>query len=345
MKILVTGTAGFIGFHLAKRLATMNENISCIDNINDYYDVDLKYDRLAALGINKSDIESSMNGDFIISNIFPFLNFAKVDICNMELISSIITKGSFDIIIHLAAQAGVRYSLVNPNSYISSNIQGFLNILEVLRQAKPKHFIYASSSSVYGMNTKTPFAENDTVNSPASLYAATKRSNELMAYTYSHLYNIPSTGLRFFTAYGPWGRPDMAPYIFTKSIMEGKPINVFNNGKMQRDFTYIDDIVESVIRIIDKIPVSKSLNQAPAAIYNIGNSKPIELMDFIRELELALNRKAIINYEPLQAGDVAVTWADCSALQSLIGFIPDTSLALGIEKFVDWHNEYYLRGK
>jgi len=335
MKILVTGAAGFIGCHLAKRLARDNHSVICVDNINDYYDVDLKYGRLSSLGIERDTIDNKI----ITSSIFPGLCFIKIDLCDTERVVSLFRNGAFDIVVHLAAQAGVRYSLVNPHAYISANIQGFLNVLEAARAYLPRHLVYASSSSVYGLNTKIPFSENDDVSSPASLYAATKRSNELMAHTYSHLYKIPMTGLRFFTVYGPWGRPDMSPFIFTDAIVKGNPINVFNNGNMKRDFTFIDDIVEGIVRVINRVPGGDGA--VPAAIYNIGAGKPVEIMDFIHTLENALNKKAIINYAPMQPGDVTETWADCSALERDTGFSPQTNLSDGIQKFVAWYKKYY----
>ena len=350
MKIFITGTAGFIGYHLTKRLAEESHTITCIDNINDYYDVELKYDRLAALGFNR-DLLDTTTDDFIVSLIFPSVRFLKTDLCNTERVTALFSKGNFDFVLHLAAQAGVRYSLSNPHVYISANIQGFLNILEAARLYPPRHLVYASSSSVYGLNSKIPFSEYDAIDQPASLYAATKRSNELMAHAYSHLHGIPITGLRFFTVYGPWGRPDMAPFIFTKSIIEGKPINVFNNGDMKRDFTFIDDIVEGIIRTMNRVPSENSpcenmffentKDAAPAVIYNIGNGRPVQLMDFIHTLEGALGKKAIINYTPMQAGDVIATWADCSALERDTGFRPFTELTVGINKFVSWYKNYY----
>ena len=341
MKLLVTGVAGFIGYHLAKRLAESNHTVTCIDNINDYYDVELKYDRLAALGFNRNAVLKAEKNNTIISSFFPSVSFAKIDLCDMEYMTKLFSNGAFDIVLHLAAQAGVRYSLENPHAYIKSNIEGFLNILELARLYPPRHLIYASSSSVYGLNTKIPFSEKDEVNSPASLYAATKRSNELMAHTYSHLYHIPVTGLRFFTVYGPWGRPDMAPFIFTKSIIEAKPINVFNNGNMKRDFTYIDDIVEGIVRVMSRIPKSNTKDGTPSVIYNIGNGGPVPIMDFIHTLEDILERKALIQYASMQPGDVIDTWADCSALIRDTGFHPQTDLKDGIRKFVNWYKEYY----
>jgi len=341
MKLLITGTAGFIGYHLTRRLAEGNHTIVCIDNINDYYDVDLKYGRLKALGFEYDILEGISKEGFVVSTVFPCISFAKIDLCDMERILALFSEESFDAILHLAAQAGVRYSLINPNAYISSNVQGFLNILEAARLYPPKHLVYASSSSVYGLNTKTPFSENDAVDQPASLYAMTKRSNELMAHTYSHLYNIPTTGLRFFTVYGPWGRPDMSPFIFTKAILDGKPINVFNNGNMKRDFTFIDDIVEGIIRALNKIPDGNGVDTTSAIIYNIGNGGPVPLMEFISTLEDALDRKAIIHYAPMQPGDVCSTWADCSALERDTGFRPFTALSDGIHAFTEWYKNYY----
>jgi len=341
MKLLITGAAGFIGYHLTRRLAAENYSVMCIDNINDYYDVDLKYGRLKALGFERKVQETTGTNNFTVSAIFPNVCFAKMDLCDMEHLLALFSKESFDVVLHLAAQAGVRYSLTNPNAYISSNIQGFLNILEAARLYPPRHLVYASSSSVYGFNSKTPFSESDAVNLPASLYATTKRSNELMAHTYSHLYNVPTTGLRFFTVYGPWGRPDMSPIIFTKAILEGKPINVFNEGNMKRDFTFIDDIVEGIIRVMGRFPSGNGVDTTPAMIYNIGNGGPVQLMDFIQTLENALGKKAIINYAPMQPGDVCATWADCSALERDTGFRPYTALSDGLRIFTEWYKNYY----
>jgi len=337
MKLIVTGTAGFIGCHLAKWLAREKHCVTCVDNINDYYDVDLKYARLSSLGFERNAIEASGGNKCIVSSVFPNLSFIKMDLCDTERTASLFQKGAFDIVIHLAAQAGVRYSLTNPHCYIPANIKGFLNILEAARAYPPRHLVYASSSSVYGLNNKIPFSENDDVSKPASLYAATKRSNELMAYTYSHLYGIPATALRFFTVYGPWGRPDMAPYIFTNAIIQGKQISVFNNGDMKRDFTFIDDIVEGIIRVMNLIPNGV----IPSATYNIGAGEPVELMDFIHTLENALGKKALIQYMPMQPGDVCATWADCSSLRRDTGFCPRTKLSDGIQKYVVWYKKYY----
>ena len=341
MKILVTGTAGFIGYHLTKRLAEDGHEIICIDNINNYYDVDLKYSRLAALGFNTNTLKTNPDDVLAASAIYPAIQFGKIDLCDTKCITELFSNGAFDIVLHLAAQAGVRYSLTNPRAYISGNIQGFLNILEAARLYPPGHLVYASSSSVYGLNTKIPFSENDAVNQPASLYAVTKRSNELMAYTYSHLYHIPVTGLRFFTVYGPWGRPDMSPVLFTRAIIEGQPINVNNNGNMKRDFTYIDDITDGIIRVMELTPAGNSEIPVPAALYNIGRGKPVPLMDFIHTLEEALNKKAVINYAPMQAGDISETWADCSALERDTGFRPQTELTSGVQQFVAWYKDYY----
>jgi len=345
MKLLITGAAGFIGYHLAKRLAEENHQIICIDNINDYYDVDLKISRLAALGFNLNNkIPLKINEPFN-STIFTSIRFIKMDICDTQQVSSLFLNESFDIILHLAAQAGVRYSLINPHSYVSSNLDGFLNLLEASMAYPPKHFIFASSSSVYGLNPKFPFSENDITDKPVSLYAATKRSGELFAYTYSHLYHIPITGLRFFTVYGPWGRPDMAPFIFTKSILDEKPINVFNNGDMKRDFTFIDDIIEGIVRIMTHIPEGNKTGGASYKIYNIGNGEPVQLMDFIHLLEEALGKKALLHYTEMQPGDVKSTWADCSELEHDIGFHPHTKLFAGIKKFTDWYVDFYRKEK
>jgi UDP-glucuronate 4-epimerase len=337
MKLLVTGAAGFIGCHLAKRLAMEDHSVVCVDNINDYYDIDLKYARLSSLGIERNMINAAGENKYIVSSVFPGLTFAKMDLCDTECTMPLFRDSAFDIVIHLAAQAGVRYSLTNPYCYISANVQGFLNILEAAKAYPPRHLVYASSSSVYGLNSKIPFSESDDVSKPASLYAATKRSNELMAHAYSHLYQIPATGLRFFTVYGPWGRPDMSPFIFANAIINRQPINVFNNGNMQRDFTFIDDIVEGIIRVMNRIPGGG----VPAAIYNIGAGKPVELMDFIHTLEDALGKKAQIHYAPMQPGDVIATFADCSALERDTGFRPQTALSDGVHKFVNWYKNFY----
>lgn len=333
MKILVTGSAGFIGFHLSKRLLEAGHTVEGIDNINDYYDVKLKQDRLELL------------------NKYSEFNFFEVDLINKDEIFNYFEKHRPDFVINLAAQAGVRYSLENPQAYIDSNINGFLNILEACRSFPVKHLLYASSSSVYGGNHKVPFSTNDNVDHPVSLYAATKKSNELMAHTYSHLYNIPTTGLRFFTVYGPYGRPDMAYYSFTKNILEGKAINVFNHGKMERDFTYIDDIVEAIVKLIPLIPTKKnnwnedvdSLSEsfAPYKIYNIGNNNPVTLMRFINAIESSAGMTADKKFYEMQPGDVVRTYADINDLSEDIQFTPSTSIEEGIEKFVEWYKSYY----
>ncbi len=332
MTILVTGVAGFIGMHVASLLLERGDKVIGLDNLNSYYDPKLKQDRLDQLKNN------------------PNFSFSKIDINESNQLDDIFKKNDFTSVIHLAAQAGVRYSLENPRAYIDSNIVGFLNILESCKNHHIKHLVYASSSSVYGGNTKMPFSEKDRVDNPVSLYAATKRSNELMAHTYSHLYNLPSTGLRFFTVYGPWGRPDMALFLFTKAIIERKPINLFNNGEMLRDFTYISDIVEGIIRVLDKVPqcnkdiLDSSINStknAPYKIFNIGNSKPVSLMKYVEAIEDALQLKAIKNFLPMQMGDVVATSSDVSELNSWVDFKPDTEVKDGVAKFVDWYKNYY----
>jgi UDP-glucuronate 4-epimerase len=345
VKILITGIAGFIGYHLAKRLVVSDSEILGIDIINDYYDVNLKYGRLAELGI---DGRAAAPGCVVRSTRYPNMRFILQNIKD-DALKTLFQEYQFDYVIHLAAQAGVRYSLTNPNEYIASNIQGFLNILEAARAHPVKHLVYASSSSVYGINTIQPFTENNAADHPASLYAASKRSNELMAHCYSHLFGIPSTGLRFFTVYGPWGRPDMAPFLFTRAILDEKPIDVFNHGDMRRDFTYIDDIVEGIVRVIPRIPTGDSawdgatsgISPAPARVYNIGNGAPIRLLDFIKTLETALEKIARKNFLPMQAGDVPATWADCSALERDTGYRPATPLSQGIKHFAAWYRKFY----
>jgi UDP-glucuronate 4-epimerase len=334
-KILITGAAGFIGYHLCSRLMEQGDRIVGIDNINDYYEVNLKLNRL-------KQIEGKRNFTFI-----------KLDITDREGIHKLFAKEKFDIVVNMAAQAGVRYSLINPYTYIDSNINGFINILEGCRHHEVKHLVYASSSSVYGANTKMPFSVHHNVDHPISLYAATKKANELMAHTYSSLFKLPCTGLRFFTVYGPWGRPDMALFIFTKSIVEGKPIEVFNHGKMKRDFTFIDDIVEGVMRVIDKIPESNlkwdggspdpATSFAPYKLYNIGNNNPVGLLRFIEVLEDCLGKKAEKRLLPLPAGDVPATYADVDDLIRDVGFKPVTPIEVGIKKFVEWYKAYYGR--
>ena len=333
MKFLVTGAAGFIGSHTSQYLLDRGDAVIGIDNLNDYYDPSLKEARLLKLKNNNN------------------FSFYKIDIIDKDAIDSIFKSESPDYVIHLAAQAGVRYSLENPYAYIDSNITGFMNILEACRYYPVKHLVFASSSSVYGANTLMPFSVNHNVDHPLSIYAATKKSNELMAHTYSHLYDMPVSGLRFFTVYGPWGRPDMALFIFTRKILNGEPIDVFNNGQHKRDFTYIDDIVEGVVRVSDNIATSNTdwdsdepdpaTSKAPYRLYNIGNNSPVELMYFIEQIEKNLNKKAEINYLPLQAGDVPATYADVNALIDYVGYSPSTSIESGIEKFINWYKEYY----
>ncbi|HBW2224740.1 TPA: NAD-dependent epimerase [Klebsiella quasipneumoniae subsp. quasipneumoniae] len=332
MKFLVTGAAGFIGFHTSQRLLKAGHEVVGIDNMNDYYDVNLKRSRL----------------DLLQSSLF---SFHKIDLADREGMAKLFASEKFDRVIHLAAQAGVRYSLENPHAYADSNLIGYLNILEGCRHNKVEHLLYASSSSVYGLNRKMPFSTDDSVDHPVSLYAATKKANELMAHTYSHLYGIPTTGLRFFTVYGPWGRPDMALFKFTKAMLEGKSIDVYNYGKMKRDFTYVDDIVEAIIRIQDVIPQpnpewtvengSPADSSAPYRVYNIGNSSPVELMDYITALEEALGMTAEKNMMPIQPGDVIETSADTKPLYDLVGFKPQTTVKEGVKNFVDWYKEYY----
>lgn len=348
IKILVTGTAGFIGFHVAKKLCAEGYSVVGFDNINDYYDVNLKYDRLRELGIETDQLEY---GKDVQSEKYPSLKFVKLDLQDRESVSNLFANGQFDYVCHLAAQAGVRYSLENPYTYADSNLIGFLNILEGCRQNNVKHLAYASSSSVYGLNEKMPLSESDSVDHPISLYAATKKANELMAHSYSHLYQIPTTGLRFFTVYGPWGRPDMSPILFASAIANDKPIKVFNHGKMTRDFTYIDDIVGGLRKILfqpaksnpnwDASHPSNVSSTAPYRIYNIGNSSPIELMHFIETLEMEIGKKAIKEFLPLQPGDVLKTVADVSELEKEFQFHPLTSLDEGVNIFVKWYRKYY----
>jgi UDP-glucuronate 4-epimerase len=338
MKILVTGAAGFIGFHTAEKLIHEGHEVVGLDNLNAYYQVSLKEDRLKKLGLTPFDSQSS------IHNV---LSFKKIDLSDEIAISHLFELEKFDVVIHLAAQAGVRYSIENPKAYIKSNSEGFLNILEGCRHNKVKHLIYASSSSVYGLNKEVPFKVENAVDHPVSLYAATKRANELMAHTYSHLYGLPTTGLRFFTVYGPWGRPDMAPFLFTEAILKDNPINVFNDGKMQRDFTYIDDIVEAQCKLLGVLPEPidhsnlPNRSTAPYRIFNIGNSNPVHLMDFIEIVEKHTGRKANKKMMPIQPGDVEKTFADVEDLYSIIKFRPSTTLDSGIGKFVNWYRDYY----
>lgn len=336
MKILVTGTAGFIGSHLALRLLQRGDEVVGLDNINDYYDQNVKYGRLQRAGIIDS-LKEGKNipyGKLLSSKLYPNYKFIKLNLEDKEAMFELFKTQKFDAVCNLAAQAGVRYSLTNPDAYMYSNIIGFLNILEACRHHEVKNLSYASSSSVYGSNTKLPFSTSDSVDHPISLYAASKKSNELMAHTYSHLFGIKTTGLRFFTVYGPWGRPDMALFLFTKAALEGKAIDVFNNGEMLRDFTYINDIVEGVVRVIDN----------PAdfyKVYNIGNNNPVKLMDFIEAIENKLGIEIEKNFLPLQAGDVPETYADVSDLVADLGYKPQTPIQEGIDKFVDWYLEFF----
>ncbi len=332
MKILVTGAAGFIGMHVSTLLLDRGHEVLGIDNLNPYYSPSLKEARVAQL------------------SSAPNFRFIKADIADDAELVKIFLEFKPQRVINLAAQAGVRYSLQNPSAYIQSNLVGFANILECCRKFHVEHLVYASSSSVYGLNSRMPFSVDDNVDHPTSLYAATKKSNELMAHTYSHLYDLPTTGLRYFTVYGPWGRPDMSPWLFTEAILTGKPINVFNNGKMRRDFTYIDDIAEGTVRVLDKIPERKDIttlsdspsnSPAPYKIYNIGNSHPVELMTFIETLEAALGYQAQKNFLPMQPGDVLATYANVDALQADIGFSPTTPLATGLKNFVEWYRTYH----
>lgn len=348
MKILVTGTAGFIGSFLAKRLLERGDEVVGLDCINDYYDVRIKYGRLEDAGINQ---EAIAYNTLTQSKKYPNYRFVKLNLEDRENLFKLFENEKFDKVCNLAAQAGVRYSLVNPYAYIDSNIVGFVNILEACRHHNIKHLAYASSSSVYGLNENMPFSTSDNVDHPISLYAASKKSNELMAHTYSYLFGLPTTGLRFFTVYGPWGRPDMALFLFTKAILEGKPIDVFNHGEMLRDFTYVDDIVEGVIRVIDnnaepntqwsgKTPDPHS-SKAPYKIYNIGNNNPVRLMDFIEAIEKELGIKAQKNMLPLQPGDVPATYANVDDLVRELDYKPNTSIEIGIKNFIAWYRDFF----
>lgn len=323
MKILLTGTAGFIGAATAQRLLARGDTVVGLDNLNDYYDPALKHSRLELLRPHTN------------------FQFIKLDVADRTGMAQLFSDEGFDRVIHLAAQAGVRYSLQNPNAYVDSNLVGFVNVLEGCRHHAIEHLVYASSSSVYGGNTKMPFSETDPVDHPVSLYAATKKANELMAHTYSHLFNVPTTGLRFFTVYGPWYRPDMALFLFTKAILEGKPIKVFNHGDMRRDFTYIDDIVEGVVRVLDKTATPAEGSAAPYRIFNIGNNQPVQLLDFIGCLESTLGMKAQKELLPMQDGDVPATFADTQALNDWVGFAPATPIEHGVRQFTDWYRSYY----
>ncbi|MBT3882811.1 MAG: NAD-dependent epimerase [Campylobacteraceae bacterium] len=333
-KILVTGTAGFIGFHLAKKLLDQGHIVIGLDNINDYYDVNLKYGRLNELGIDKSNLEDNKS---LQSSTYPNHKFIKANLEDAETLNKLFETEKFDAVCNLAAQAGVRYSIENPHAYISSNIVGFMNILEACRNYNVKNLSYASSSSVYGLNKEQPFKTTDQTDTPVSLYAATKKSNELMAHTYSHLYGIQTTGLRFFTVYGPWGRPDMAPMLFTDAILNDRAIKVFNHGKMSRDFTYVDDIVDGIVKVIN--------NPSPYHIYNIGNNSPVNLMEFIETIENALDKEATKNFMDIQPGDVESTFADVSGLIEDFDYKPETPLSHGVDEFVKWYREFYKYDK
>ena len=335
MKILVTGAAGFIGYHLCEQLLKLGHKVVGLDNINDYYDVNLKYARLKELGISESEIHYNKS---INSNLHgDRLQFIKINLEDQENLPTLFEENSFDVVCNLAAQAGVRYSIEKPMKYVESNIMGFANLLECVRNTKVKKLVYASSSSVYGLNEKTPFATNDNVDNPISMYAATKKSNELMAHTYSHLFGIETIGLRFFTVYGPWGRPDMAMFLFTDAILNNKPIKVFNEGNLSRDFTYIDDIVEGVLNTIEKKNPNKSLYN----LYNIGHGSPVRLNDYIKEIEVAIGKEAKRIMMPMQPGDVEQTWADTSALFKDYNYKPTTKIDKGIEEFVSWYKNYH----
>ncbi len=321
--ILVTGAAGFIGFHLSQALLARGDRVIGLDNLNDYYDVSLKRARLERLQARE-----------------PF-KFYPLDLSDRQGMADLFANEACDSVVNLAAQAGVRYSLQNPHAYVDSNLVGFINILEGCRHHPVEHLVYASSSSVYGANKKIPFAVSDSVDTPVSLYAASKKANELMAHSYSHLYNIPATGLRFFTVYGPWGRPDMAYFLFVKAILDGSPINVFNHGQMQRDFTYVDDVVEGIIRTLERPPEPQGNTQARYRVYNIGNNQPVELLRMIEIIETCLGKTAQKNMLPMQPGDVPITYADVDDLMHDVGFRPDTPLEVGIERFVAWYRDYY----
>jgi len=347
-RVLITGTAGFIGFHLARKLVGQGYHVTGLDVINDYYDVDLKYSRLEHAGISRDEISYN---HLVSSSKSSNYQFIQLQLEDREALLELFANRNFDVVVNLAAQAGVRYSLTHPQAYVDCNIIGFLNVLEACRHHPVDNLIYASSSSVYGLNEKMPFSVSSNVDHPVSLYAASKKSNELMAHTYSHLFGIPTIGLRFFTVYGPWGRPDMALFLFTKAILEGKPIQVFNQGNMERDFTYVDDIVGGIEKMILQPPLPSmdwdpaapdpSTSSAPYRIHNIGNSSPVKLTDFIEAIEKSLGKKAEKQLMPIQPGDVEKTWADVSALKRDYDYNPGTPVEEGIQKFVDWYREYY----
>lgn len=349
MKILVTGTAGFIGFHLTRYLLERGDEVTGIDNINDYYDTSLKYGRLREVGIEEEEIRY---GIAVKSHKYAAYHFIKADITDHEQLEEVFKNNAFDAVCHLAAQAGVRYSLTNPKAYLESNITGFLHMLECCRLHPVKHLVYASSSSVYGLNEKMPFSVHDGADHPVSLYAASKKSNELMAHTYSHLFNIPTSGLRFFTVYGPWGRPDMALYTFTKAILEHQPIEIYNNGQMKRDFTYVDDIIDGVVRVIDHpaesithwdgVNADPATSSAPYRVFNIGRGETVNLMDFIQEIETNTGNTAVKKFLPLQSGDVIETWADITGMKEMLDYDPKVSVAEGVRNFVAWYKEFYI---
>jgi len=336
MKILVTGAAGFIGFHLSKQLIKLGHEVIGLDNINDYYNVKLKFARLSELGIEKLQANTFLNLSSSKNKNYPF-KFIRMNLEDYKNLPKLFEQESFNMVCNLAAQAGVRYSIENPKAYIDSNIQGFLNILECCRNFNVKRLVYASSSSVYGNSNSLPFKETDNVDYPISLYAATKKSNELMAHTYSHLYNIETVGLRFFTVYGPWGRPDMAMFLFVDAILNNRPIKIFNNGNLSRDFTYIDDIIDGILPILVKTKKNKEKYQ----LYNIGNSSPVKLMDFIYEIENSTGKKAIKEMMPMQAGDVEKTWANVDDLIKDYNYTPSTSIKKGVNFFIKWFKSYY----
>lgn len=333
-KVLVTGAAGFIGFHISKKLIDLGYQVVGIDNINDYYDVNLKFDRLNELGINRN--ESKIENNLVQSSLYPSFKFIRLNLEDRENLPKLFNSQKFDSVISLAAQAGVRYSIENPMAYVDSNIVGFVNLLEACRNYNVNKLLYASSSSVYGNSVDVPFETKQSVDNPISLYAATKKSNELMAYTYSHLFNIETIGLRFFTVYGPWGRPDMAMFLFTDAILKDQPLNVFNNGDLSRDFTFIDDIVQGIVLILENTEQNEKYQ-----LYNIGNSKPVQLLDFIDEIEKVTGKKAIKNFLPMQPGDVNQTWADVDDLKNNYGYNPKYSIKEGVKSFVDWYINYY----
>ncbi len=345
-KVLLTGAVGFIGMHTTKRLLEKGHKVVGLDVINDYYDVNLKLARLKLLGFDPDQVDYNKT-----INAHDNLRFIKLDLADKENILSLFEREQFDCVINLAAQAGVRHSISHPEDYISSNVSGFLNILEGCRHHKVKHLIYASTSSVYGLNTQVPFKESDPTEHPVSFYGATKKANEMMAHSYAHLYGLPVTGLRFFTVYGPWGRPDMALFKFTKNILAGKPIDVYNNGDMQRDFTYVTDIVEGVTRLVPEAPQASvqkpdsvwnsNNSSAPYAIFNIGNGNPVNLMDFVREIEKTLDKKADINFMPMQLGDVQKTFASTQNLLDKVDYLPEVGIEYGIREFIKWYLEYY----